>query len=75
MPEPEPTEHVVAVKRDAGRVTVHGYRLGLWERATGEGRTDCGRLPDWRFRKWLWVEFRTLNPERVVLCKRCWKES
>lgn len=74
MNAPRPTEHVIAYKRDAGRVTVHAWRRERWDRSDGNELTDCNRRPEWQWRSWLWLEFRTLNPERVVLCKRCFVE-
>jgi hypothetical protein len=71
---PNPTENVIAYKRDAGRVTVHGWRKQRFsDEAVADAMTDCGRTPEWQWRSWMWLEFRTLNPERAVLCKRCWE--
>lgn len=70
---PNPDEHVMAKKMpSAGRIRVHGFRFYRHRVDNfARAKTDCGRSEDGS-RAWLWVEFRSLNPEKVVLCKRCW---
>ena len=73
MVNPKPNENVIAVKLpNAGRLLIHGWRKERWFLDTTHAVTDCGRLPEWRWRNWLWVEYRSLNPDLVVLCKKCW---
>lgn len=72
MSEPKVNENVIAFKRVGGRVTVHGWRQ---QRRAYDAETDCARVPKWHLRSWLWVEYRTLNPEMVDLCKKCWAEE
>lgn len=74
MTIPRPSENVIAYKRDAGRVTVHGWRKKRFVERGMDALTDCGRVPEWRWQSWIWVEYRTLNPDRAVLCKNCWGE-
>jgi hypothetical protein len=65
---PTSTEHVIGIKLDSGRVRVHS-----WGRKDSPyDSTDCGVIPQWRLKNWLWIEYRSLNPDRVVLCKKCW---
>ena len=76
---PKPTERVVAVKTDnGGMVRVHrwDYPASLFGPALGfEGVAVCGR-PLERNRSWLWCHFYTLNPTKVLMCKRgCWREG
>lgn len=66
---PKSSENVIAFKKSNGRVTVHGWRK---QGRTWDAITDCQRAPNWRLRTWLWLEFRTLNPEMADLCKKCW---
>jgi len=72
MTTPKQTENVTAFKRPKGKVTVHGWRKQgrMWDAVA-----DCGKVPVWYLRSWLWLEFRTLNPELVVLCRKCWTET
>jgi N-glycosylase/DNA lyase len=70
MSEPKANENVIAFKRDAGKVMVHGWRK---QQRVWDAITDCSTTPSWHLRSWLWVEYRTLNPSMVMLCKRCWR--
>lgn len=66
------TKHVVAMKMaSGGRVRVHSVELG--RNRNGYSLTDCGFALS-NNRGWLWCELRTLNPELVSLCRKCWKE-
>lgn len=73
MSEPKPDEHVMAHKQpSAGRVTVHGIRQYRRREDDFRPMTDCGISSDNHF-GWLWLEYRTLNPDAVRLCRKCWR--
>ena len=72
MKHPKPADLVIATRVSGGaRVRVHARGVRLLNSVV----TRCGRrvlrIVD---RDWHWVEFQTLNPEKVLFCKRgCWK--
>lgn len=72
---PKPTQHVWAYKRQSrGEVTVHQGDESRYTDVDG-WLTVCDRevpLPDYR---WIWAEYRTLNPTLAILCKRCWRDE
>ena len=69
---PKPHEHVWAYKRPSrGEVTVHRPDESRFTDVDG-WLTICNRHAVEGDHRWLWVEYRTLDPARAFLCPRCW---
>jgi hypothetical protein len=72
---PKPFDLVIADQPSGlsgGRVRVHAYG----DRYLTSVVTRCGTERRLRDRDWHWLAFQTLNPEKVLFCKRgCWKEG
>jgi hypothetical protein len=69
----KPNQHVWAYKRPTkGEVTIH---RGDESRYTGVVGwvTVCDRIVPVGNYRWIWCELRTLNPEALHWCPRCWK--
>lgn len=70
---PKPTQHVWAWKRPSrGEVTVHRGDDDRYTDVDG-WVTICNRIVPGADYRWLWVEYRTLNPDLAFLCGRCWR--
>lgn len=75
---PKPHQHVWAYKRPKlGEVTVHRGDEDRFTDVDGWFTVCDRRIGAGIFgphdHRWLWLEFRTLAPDKVHLCRRCWR--
>ena len=73
---PRPTDHIIATTQRGGRLLVHRPEVprSEWFRVPELPwvvHTACDQTMFLRARRWHWIRFDSLNPERVTVCKRC----
>lgn len=61
----------MSVPEDAVREALNPDLIGFWKNEAHMPKEHFAVLHD---AARLWVEVRTLNPEKVVLCKTCWRD-
>jgi hypothetical protein len=67
----KPTENIIAHKIQDGKLRVHVWRKQERSLFTGLAMTDCQRNPEWHLQSWLWMEYRHLNLDTILICKQC----